>query len=608
MLTEDSTNKYIDKVVKRYSKLFGLPSQRNLIIYLGLLSFHGGILAIVPLGISLENLVSGLIFGTLFFVLTLLADVIISHWPMKNDLIFNYRRCSALSFFSSLILFGILILGTFLITFLGFQNLWINFFFLSISGALILRLLVFSVTSFVDLKATLFSSLLQPILIMVPVILIDFTSTYELNLQFLVFIIISLVVPILTVFSFKYFMDSTGKRTVGIKSSVLFKAFLANWTEDLNAPLEGFFEQLGNEHDIHVSLLTFSTEDRIKAVIIVPALHPGPFKNLGSSLLPYLIQNEVQEKYDCVVSVPHGLVGHELDVSTQFENQRVIKKIINLIGPLNSYSKATPLVRTESGDSKASCQIFGNCAFITLTTAPKTMEDLPPELDSFVFEEAKKCRLSALVIDAHNSMDDSFDQNAVVESFREATVNCLRKAQKLNYSSFSVGASTIQPTEFTVGDGLGAGGISAIVVNVRGQNIGYVTIDGNNMVSGLREKILKALKDLGIDDGEVFTTDTHSVCGMIRSKRGYNLVGEAIDHTKLINYIKKATSQALDNIEPVEVSWRTEVIPKVKVIGEKQILDLTVLADETTERVKKLAVTLFPLSGIILVLLLFIFI
>jgi putative membrane protein len=125
------------------------------------------------------------------------------------------------------------------------------------------------------------------------------------------------------------------------------------------------------------------------------------------------------------------------------------------------------------------------------------------------------------------------------------------------------------------------------------------------MVSGLRDKILSALKELGIDDGEVLTTDTHSVCGMIRSERGYNLVGEAIVHMKLINYIKEATLHALASMEPVDASWRTEVIPDVKVIGEKQITELTVLADKTTQQAKSLAVFLFPVASIVLVLLLF---
>jgi putative membrane protein len=146
-----------------------------------------------------------------------------------------------------------------------------------------------------------------------------------------------------------------------------------------------------------------------------------------------------------------------------------------------------------------------------------------------------------------------------------------------------------------------------IVVEVEAQKVAYVTIDGNNMVSGLRDEILSALKELGIDDGEILTTDTHSVCGMIRSARGYNLVGEAIDHTKLINYITQATNKALGNLEPAEASWRTETIRDVKVIGEQQITELTVLADKTTERTKSLALSLFPAAAVSLILLLLFF-
>jgi len=399
-------------------------------------------------------------------------------------------------------------------------------------------------------------------------------------------------------------MDQVGKGILGINSSVLFKAFLANWTEDLVAPLENFFEKLGNKEDVKVSLLTFRTSKKIKAVIVVPALHPGPFKNLGSSLLPSLIQTSLQNKLDCVVSVPHGLVGHELDVSTQAENQRVIQNILEFVSSSSTNSKATPMERTESADAKASCQLFGDCAFLTLTTAPKTIEDLPPELESLIVNEAEKQGLSVLAIDAHNSMGGSFDRDSAVASFSKASVDCLEEALKCKKSFFNVGAATVVPEEFTLQQGMGPGGISVIVVEVETQKIVYVTIDGNNMVSGLRDKILSALKELGIDDGEILTTDTHSVCGMIRSARGYNLVGEAIDHTKLISYIIQATNKALDNLEPAEASWRTETIRDVKVIGEQQITELTVLADKTTERTKTLALSLFPATAVSLILLL----
>jgi putative membrane protein len=603
-LTNDSTDKYINKVVKRYSKLFGLPSQTKITLYLGVLSLHGGILSILPLNLSLQKFATGLVFGASFLILTLLSDFIISHSSMKNDLIFNLRRCSALSFFSSLVWFGILLLGGLISGLLGAPELWIRFFFLGFSGALILRLLVLAVTSFAGFGGTLFSSLLQPALVVLPIFFMDSAIGYTLELQILIFALTSISVSLLTVFAFKHFMDRVGTGTLGIASSVLFKAFLANWTEDLIAPMETFFEKLGNEQDVKVSLLTFRSGEKIKAVIVVPALHPGPFKNLGSSLLPSLIQNTIQNKFDCVVSAPHGLVGHELDVSTQSENQRVVQSILEFVSSSSIYSKATSMVRTESDDAKASCQLFGDCAFLTLTTAPKTIEDLPPELNSLIVSEAEKVGLSVLAIDAHNSMGGSFDRDSAVKSFSKASVDCLEKALKTKNSHFKAGAATVVPQEFTVQDGMGPGGISVIVVEVDDQKVAYVTIDGNNMVSGLRDKILAALKELGIDDGEVLTTDTHSVCGMIRSERGYNLVGEAIDHLKLISYITEATKHALESMEPVEASWRSEVIPDVKVIGEQQITELTVLADKTTQRARRLAVSLFPIASIVLVLLL----
>jgi putative membrane protein len=603
-LTNDSTDKYIDKAVKRYSKLFSLPSQNRLIIYLGVLALHGGILSILPLNSSLENFVAGLSFGASFFVLTLLSDLVIRYSSMKNDLIFNLRRCSALSFFSSLVWFAIGILGSLISALLGAPELWIRFFFLGFSGALILRMLVLSVTSFNGFVGTVFSSLLQPALAAVPIVFMGSVIGYNLELQLLVFTLTSVSVSLLAVFAFKYGMDQVGKGLLGIDSSTLFKAFLANWTEDLVVPLENFFEKLGNEEDVKVSLLTFRTDEKLKAVIVVPALHPGPFKNLGSSLLPSLIQKGLQDKLDCVVSVPHGLVGHELDVSTQSENQRVVQNILEFVDSSSTNSKATTMERTESADAKASCQLFGDCAFLTLTTAPKTIEDLPPELEYLIVNEAEKRGLSVLAIDAHNSMGGSFDRDSAVASFSKASVDCLEEALKSKKSSFKVGAATVMAKEFTIQQGMGPGGISVIVVEVEAQKVAYVTIDGNNMVSGLRDEILSALKEMGIDDGEILTTDTHSVCGIIRSARGYNLVGEAIDHTKLISYIIQATNKALGNLEPAEASWRTETIRDVKVIGEQQITELTVLADKTTERTKSLAISLFPAAAVSLILLL----
>jgi len=599
-----SLDEYTSKAVKRYSSLFTLPSHARIVFLLSALCVLGGALAILPLHLSYYGLILSLVFGGFFLFITLSFDFVISHTSMRADPIFNLRRCSALSLFSCLAWFGFMSLGSLVSALFNNPNVWVRFFFLGFCGALMLRLLVFFTISFADYGRVFVSSLLQPLLCVIPILFMGAVIGYDLGSHLLVFFLFSVSIAVVTVFLFKYLLDGVGKRALGISSSSLFKAFFANWTEDLNAPLEDFFEKLGSEQDVKISLLAFRNKKGIKAVIVVPALHPGPFKNLGSSLLPHLIQTALENKLGCVVSVPHGLFGHELDLSSQLQNQKVVEGVLGSINSSFNYSKATSFVRARKNGAKASCQIFGDCALFTLTVAPKTIEDLPQELDSFIIGEAERRGLSALVIDAHNSVQGPFDVNEAVESLKKAAVAGLKRTLTHESSSFEVGASKVVPKEFTVKEGMGPGGISVIVTRVGDQKAAYVTIDGNNMVSRLRERIISMLREIGIVDGEILTTDTHMVCGVVLTERGYHPIGEAMDQEKLINYVRQAAMNALDNLEPAEALWRTEIIPNVKVIGGKQIEALCLLADETARQAKKLALSLFSVAGVLLILLL----
>jgi len=57
-------------------------------------------------------------------------------------------------------------------------------------------------------------------------------------------------------------------------------------------------------------------------------------------------------------------------------------------------------------------------------------------------------------------------------------------------------------------------------------------------------------------------------------------------------------------LEPAETSWRIETVSKVRVIGEKQIEAMCMLVDKAIQRGKRLAVSIFPLAGVILTALL----
>jgi len=397
-------------------------------------------------------------------------------------------------------------------------------------------------------------------------------------------------------------LDRVGEQTLKIPSLSLFKAFLLNWIVGLNAPFEEFLEKLGEEQDVKVSLIKFDAS-KPKAVIVVPFVHPGPFKNVGSSLLPSMIKTTLEKELNCVVCVPHGLLGHEFDLSSQIQNQKILNRVVESSNFKAFEAKATPFIKVSNGLATACCQVFGKFAFLSFTLAPKTTEDLPQELGLFVQEEAEKYGLThCAVVNAHNSTNGITNTQEALNALKATAAKCLEQTASLKHLPFEVGAATVMPNEFSLKDGMGPGGITVIVVKVGEQKAAYVVVDGNNMVSGLREKILSTLKSMGISEGEVFTTDTHSVNAVILNERGYHPIGEAIDHKKLIGYIKKVMLVAVSDLERAKAAARSITVRNVKVIGAVKLETLCLLTDRVLQRAKKTVIPIFAAAGLLLML------
>jgi putative membrane protein len=362
-------------------------------------------------------------------------------------------------------------------------------------------------------------------------------------------------------------------------------------------------EKLGEKRDIEISLIKFGSS-KPKAVIAVPSIHPGPFKNIGSSLLPSMLKTGLEETLKCVACVPHGLLGHEFDLASQSQNEKVINNVVDL-ARFDTYeeAEATPFIEVSNGLATVCSQIFGKTAFLSFTLAPKTTEDFPQELGLFVCNEARKYGLNCcIIVNAHNSVDGAVDISDTLTVLKKVAAKCLARASSQRQFPFEVGAATVFPNEFNLEDGMGPGGITALVVKVNEQKTAYIVIDGNNMVSGLREKILSIVRSLGVEKGEVFTTDTHSVSAVVLGERGYHPVGEVINHEKLIKYVKEAVNAAISNLEPVKSACRQITISEVTVIGEELLEKLCLLIDKTVQRARKIVVPIFAFTGLILML------
>ena len=551
---------------------------------------------------SPEGFYAGLIFGAMGLALpSALGDAILRGAIARGDEIFDLRRCTALSTVSCALWVAILLVGG-VSQAAGYHD---GLFYASILGSCAvtaIRYLAFFTISSLDEQRILASTIAQPLFCL----MVDLTFWGRWGCPVFLVLFVANLTSLIATRIFTNLIDEYGKDVVGIGSIELLRGFAYSWIEGISSPLEACFERLGHNRDVHVALIAFRDHEKIRALMVVPTIHPGPFKNLGSSNFPYMIQKSLEKKFECVVAAPHGTSGHELNLTSQRQCIKALKEIEDLAEFSSFTATATALVRREFGSAKATCQFFGRDGLVTITCAPKSMEDVPPEIG---FEIAKRgMELGArtiVVIDAHNSIEASKKTPMLsdrdLEDIREAASDAIATALREPQTKFEVGVAKVIPQDFDLRQGMGNGGIVAFTVSTGKQTVAYVIIDGNNMISGLRERIFKSLKLLGIEEGEVLTTDTHAVNALTLVERGYHPIGEALDKEKLISYVKEAVRKALARMRTSEVSFKVGKVSGVKVIGKEGLDKLSLLVDSAFHITKKYAAAIFVPTALLIV-------
>jgi len=600
--SDNSLNDSMDGALKHYSSMFFLPSCKRLLLFIAVICFCVFGLSVYVLFPTAQGLIYGLSLGVVLFVITIFADVVMSKFVLK-DPIYVLRRTVALSFFCWVFWALFLIVGVIFVV--VFDNLlWFKLSLLGFGVVLTLRFVVLFATSSSSHIRQLLTALFWPYLcvgsFLVCWSLFDGVLTFSLS-----YFVIVPIVAYVAVFIFLKSLDKIGVGLNGVPALPLFKAFILNWAIDANAPLEEHLEKMGETEDIDVVMLRFDAS-KPKAALIVPSVHPGPFKNIGSSLLPSLLKEHFERAYGCQVCTPLGILGHELDLASQAQNFKVINHIIDGANFEVTEFLASPFVQVSEGYATVSCQVFGDTVFLSFTLSPKTTEDLPQELGVFVQKEAQKYGLANVVIvNCHNSLTDVIDTVEHLAELEVAASRCLQKVVLLPKKSFKVGSSTVYPTGFSLKEGMGVGGITALSVQVEDQTVVYVVVDGNNMISGLREKLVSAINAIGFDGCEFFTTDTHAVSALVTGSRGYHPVGEVMDQDKLLNYVVDVAKAAVANLESAKVAFKHLIVPQVRVIGGSRIKSLSLLVDKAIMKAKRIVVPVFFTEGLLLILFLF---
>jgi len=544
---------------------------------------------------SLSAFIAGFAWGVIVLTIpSLAADMLLYATIMKKDPLFFLRRCLALSLFSLTVIMLVFMFGA-LISTVDAKFIFPDFALIVGLFAVIppRALAVFSMSRTRFASRALFS-LLQPTLIVILSIALGLPPD-----RMITGLLLASVVGLLFAFALIITIERNGRKSIGLSPIRMFRAFLTDWLEGRNQELESYLTELGIETEVDAAAFAFrkkGTNNPPKAIVLVSNLHPGPFLNIGSSVMPFLFESLMERRFGAVAMVPHGVSGHELNLVSQEQNERIASWVLSNLAGSRYVGLATPVDRSTNEVATATSQVFDGCALVTMTTAPLDMEDVPSELATNLAGLTHGKFRSLALIDAHNCLTGPITMSPQkVGALQEAALASLQVSSQEHPRPFKVGAAHTRPPDFNpdsnLKHGYGPGGISAIVVDVEEKRFAYVCIDGNNMIRGLREKILTVLPDLGLDGGEIMTTDTHMVNGVVPARMGYHPVGEVTAWDPLINQVGNVCKDAISNLEEAEVSAISGQIP-VMTLGQKSLRHVM----GTVYRTSKLtALTLFPM-------------
>ena len=364
-------------------------------------------------------------------------------------------------------------------------------------------------------------------------------------------------------------IDRPWRRSLGVSVLDFVRGFIGHIAEGTDE-LEEFFEEIGEEAVVPVSVLAFRRPDGSeKARFVLPMIHPGPMGEIGGGNLP----RRVAERADGLAFPPHATAGHDFNLVTEREVETLLDAADRAHDCIDYRGEATRSVRVTEGEATLVGQAFGGKALLVSTFAPGFADDIEYAVGLSAAAEARTSGLDeVMLVDAHNCNNglDGPDLGHVVPG-SERSFDMIHGAGKVGRRLSTADRGPLRlgvawdRTPWEPQDGIGPLGVRVAVTEVDDQRTAYVLVDGNNMEPGLRDRIVEAVDRRGthaVDAVEVMTTDTH----VVNTVEADNQVGAALPQDDLVALVEDLVGRAVADLEPVEAGMGSEQV-RVTVFG-----------------------------------------
>ena len=587
----------------------GFPSTPEVLSVFLTLTLLASIVALPLAGVGLQ---AAIFFPLIAVVIpSLLGEALNSTMFLAGDKVLSFRRLIGLEILSWFLLVVALPVGAIAGIAVSNSTLWADAFFTVLALSLPIRFLTIASISSVSSWKKFVASALPPILsirsfsILGPSVVGLTNVDSGLIVHGTAAVLVGIVLSAAGVSGIMRNVERSGTPQVRESPLTLFRAFLQHWLKSDQEPLEKRLVALGTQGTIEGSILGFSSAKGAVGCVVVSSFHPGPYRDLGSAGLPSKLKASIERSKGGCAQVPHGISNHQLNIVSQTDVQRVIDTALEEYPTATPIHESSAMVRSTVDEAKVSGQAFGNVALLTLTLSPTDMEDLPSKVATEIEREALARGLTVVIVDAHNSLSNQTSiSSEQARKLVEASVKVLDQLALARRSPFRAGSAGDPLEEFRLEDGIGPGGLSSLVVRSGTQIVAYLTIDGNNMHTGVREAILEDLETIGVADGEIMTTDTHLVTGLVRSALGYYPVGAHLDVGLLKQKVRETVHRAISSMEESTAGFSKFSI-EVRVLGSETFQTITSFVGRIARRIGRQFFRLEALTLVVTLIILF---
>ena len=401
---------------------------------------------------------------------------------------------------------------------------------------------------------------------------------------------VGIMIPLATMI-YLILLNRTGGNILKNSPVRLLQAFLQAWVSERPKLFEELFDKISLEKDVSTKMVEFKTKTN-RSVLIVPEVHPGPFHPIGSSNLPFdLWEWFSNKKYQPLVF--HGISGHEHNLPSKDALENYLSSMENF-QDVSEGNLCTEAVSVNVGKATATGFGIGDHALIMITLSPHGMEDFP----IFVREKINKSALGVgfnglILIDSHNSQGSN-PMMEDCENVIEASNRLLRKIRFLPQFPFEVGYAHSSQLDLAMSEDIGPAGIGMILLKINGKTYEILGVDANNMVLGLREKLMVKKSSLI----EICTSDTHYNASKVMNKLGYFPLGATSSEEEISSVINKLERRAKRSLEKGIVSIKYNTA-RVRVLGSALLDDYSIGMDKVFNVAKTGGVFLFLITLII---------